>query len=411
MPREQTERNPHRTGHNWLAVARVADGLAMDVARSDASSVAKRLAAALGDDTAMADVALVPLQEQIAGSIRRPLLVLLAAVGCLVIIACANLTNLMLAHVSGRRRELAVRSALGASRGSLALPLLAETTLMSALGGVVGIALGFGGLRAVVALLPIDLPRRADVAVSWPVLFAALGLIAATGLVLGAAVSWHAVRADVVDSLKQGQRGQTGSRATGRTRNALVVMQLAVSLVLLVGAGLLGRSLATLLSQNTGFRTEQLLTIDVSVPDSPITGKPTASALHPRRVQLQSRLLERLAALPGVESVGGVNRFPLGDGYPNGSYLKALGDERIDDINQLSTLFKDRSRTGQAEFRIASGGYFRAAGIPLHPGPRVRRSRPARRAACRRCQRFDGEGCVARQGSARSVRPVREHGR
>jgi putative ABC transport system permease protein len=367
-PREQIERNPHRTGHNWLVVARLAGTLPLSAARADASSVAKRLAVAFGDDTAMADVALVPLQEQIAGSIRRPLLVLLAAVGCLVIIACANLANLMLAHVSGRRRELAVRSALGASRGALALPLLAETTLMSALGGALGIVLGFAGLRVVVSLLPLDLPRRADIGLSWPVLAAALVLIAVTGLVLGAAVAWNAVRADVAESLKQGQRGQTGSTATGRMRNVLVVTQLAVSLVLLVGAGLLGRSLAILLSQATGFRTEQVLTIDLSIADGATAGGPESAAPYPRRVQLHSQLLERLAALPGVESAGGINRFPLGDGYANGTYLKALGDERIDDIKQLSTLFEDRSRTGQAEFRIASGGYFKTMGIPLVRG-------------------------------------------
>jgi predicted permease len=367
MPREQTERNPHRTGHNWLVVARLAGALSITAARADASAVARRLADAFGTDTAMADVALVPLQEQIAGSIRRPLLVLLAAVGCLVIIACANLANLLLAHVSGRRRELAVRSALGASRGSLALPLLAETTLMSGLGGLLGLGVGVAVLRGVVAVLPIDLPRRAGIGMSWPVLAAAFALIAATGLVLGATVAWNAIRSDVVESLKQGQRGQTGSTATGRLRNALVVIQLAVSLVLLVGAGLLGRSLAMLVSQSTGFRTEQVLTIDLSVPEGPSGGSP-ASNRFTRRVQLHSQLLERLSTLPGVESAGGINRFPLGDGYPNGSYVKALGDERIDDVNQLSSLFKDRTRTGQAEFRIASGGYFRAVGIPLIRG-------------------------------------------
>ena len=362
LPREQIERNPHRTGHNWLVVARLAGAVPLDAARSDASTVARRLASALGAETAMTDVALVPLDQQIAGSTRRPLLVLLAAVGCLVVIACANLANLLLAHVTSRRRELAVRSALGAGRAALALPLLAETTLLAGAGGLLGILLGAGGVRAVVSMLPLDLPRRADITVSWPVVLAALALTAATALVLGSAVVWNAVRADVVDWLKQGQRGQTGSSATGRLRNVLVVTQLAVSLVLLVGAGLLGRSLAMLLSQQTGFRTSQVLTIDLA----------SASGRTPeilaRRVQFHERLLEQLAALPGVESVGGINRFPLGTGYANGTYLKGVGVEPLDDIAKLGPLFRDPARTGNAEFRVASGGYFTAMGIPLAKG-------------------------------------------
>ena len=359
LPREQEARNPHRTGHNWLVLGRLSAPL--DRARQDASAVARRLALALGDDTAMADVALIPLQEQIAGTARRPLLVLLAAVGCLVIIACANLANLLLARVSGRRRELAVRSALGAGRVALALPLLAETILLTAAGGAIGIATGAAGLRIVGASLPIDLPRRGGVEIAWPVVLAAVALTAVTGLALGAAVAWHAVRSDASEGLKQGTRGSSGSSGSARLRNVLVVTQLAVSLVLLVGSGLLGRSLAMLLSQSTGFRTDQVLSIDISSPG----GTPELDA---RRSQLHAQLLEQLAALPGVESAGGVSRFPLGTGYANGTFLKVASDEPLADPSQLGVLFKDRSRTGQAEFRIASGGYFRAMGIPLLRG-------------------------------------------
>jgi putative ABC transport system permease protein len=131
--------------------------------------------------------------------------------------------------------------------------------------------------------------------------------------------------------------------------------------VLLVGAGLLGRSLAMLLSQSTGFRTEEVLSIDISSPG----GTPE---LDVHRVQFHSQLLEQLAALPGVESTGGVSRFPLGTGYANGTFLKVANDEPLSDSSQLGVLFKDRSRTGQAEFRLASGGYFRAMGIPLLRG-------------------------------------------
>ena len=353
-PREQEERNPHRTGHNFMLVARLADGLTLNAARADASTVARRLKAALGSETAMVDTALVPLQEQIAGTSRGPLLMLLASVGCLVLIACANLANLMLAHVTGRRRELAVRSALGAGRAALALPLLAEIALLCGLGGVLGIALATGGLQAIVALLPIDLPRRTDIGVSWPVVGAALGLTAITGTLLGAAVAWSAVRSDVVDWLKQGQRGQTGSAGTGRLRNALVVVQLAVSLVLLVGAGLLGRSLAMLLAQQMGFRTDQVLTIDLSGPSG------RTPEILTQRVQFHQRLIEQLAALPGVESVGGVSSFPLGDGYANGTYVKGVGAEVPVALDDLGALYRDpaahRARRSTGSRRRATSG-------------------------------------------------------
>ena len=361
LPREQIERNRYRTGHNWRVAGRLAHGVALPAAQSDVSAVARRLEESLGDDTHMVDVALVPLHEQITGTVRRPLAVLLAAVSCLLVIACANLANLLVVHVSGRRRELAVRSALGAGRMSLAQPLLAETTLLSVTGGVLGIALGAAGLRTVIALEPGNLPRIAEIGVRWPVVLVCVGVTAATAVVLGLAASWSALREDITDSLKQGQRGQAGSTGATRLRNALVVAQLAVSLVLLVAAGLLGRSLAVLLSQDPGFRTEQVLTMDLTVPG----GTPEVQA---RRVQFHQALIERLSALPGVQSVGGVSRFPLGSGYANGTFIKAMGDEPMQSMEQLIALMKDPSRTGYAEFRVASPGYFRAMGIPLLEG-------------------------------------------
>jgi len=360
-PREQRERNPYRTGHNWRVVGRVAGVASLAAARTDVTSVARRLEQSLGDDTYMVDVALVPLHEQMAGPVRRSLMLLLAAVSCLIVIACANLANLLVVHVSGRRRELAVRSALGAGRASLALPLLAETMILAAVGGGLGLLLGAAGLRLVIALEPGNLPRLHEIGVRWPVVAVALGITAATAIVLGLAASWSAARSDVVDALKQGQRGQTGSGATSRLRSGLVIAQLAVSLVLLVAAGLLGRSLALLLAQDPGFRTSQVLTIDLSNPG----GTPELVA---RRVQFHERLMQRLRALPGVEAAGGVHRFPLGSGYSNGLFLKVLGGESLQNLQEMIKLAKDPARTGEAEFRVTSGSYFRAMGIPLIAG-------------------------------------------
>ncbi len=361
LPREQIERNPYRTGHNWRVVGRLADGAALAAARADVTAVARRLEQSFGDDTYMVDVALVPLQDQIAGAVRTPLLVLLAAVGCLLLIGCANLANLLVVHVSGRRRELAVRSALGAGRGSLAQPLLAEATLLTAAGGLLGIALGTIGLRTVIALEPGNLPRVSEIGVSWPVMLVSLGVTAVTALVVGVAVSWSAVRTDISDSLKQGQRGQTGSAGTARLRSTLVVAQLAVSLVLLIAAGLLGRSLAVLLAQDTGFRTAQVLTIDLTMPG----GTPELEA---RRVQFHQQLLDRLTILPGVRSAGGVSRFPLGTGYSSGTFIKVSGEEPMQSMEQIVALGKDPSRTGYAEFRVVTPDYFTTMGIPLRQG-------------------------------------------
>lgn len=360
-PREQHARNPHRTGHNWRVVGRLADGAPLAAARGDVTAVARRLEAALGEETHMADVALVRLQGQIAGPVRRPLSIMLAAVGCLTLIASANLANLLVVHVSGRRRELAVRAALGAGRLALARPVLAETMLLSVAGGLLGLALGAAGLRIVIALEPGNLPRLAEIGVSLPVLLVSLAVTGAAALLLGAAVSYGAVRSGISESLKDGGRGQAGSASMSRLRNGLVVAQLAVSVVLLVAAGLLGRSLILLLQQDPGFRTERVLTIDLSSP----SGTPELDA---RRVQFHQRLIERLEALPGVREAGGISRFPLGSGYSNGRFMKVTSADRVQTFDDVMALGKDAWRVGEAEFRVASAGYFTAMNIPLVAG-------------------------------------------
>jgi predicted permease len=362
-PREQESRNPYRTGHNWEAVGRVPAALSMGAARADATAVARQLKAQLGDETAMADVALVPLKEEMTGSVERSLLVLLVAVGCLLAIACANLANLLLVHISGKQREMAVRAALGAGRAALARPLLAEVTLLSGAGGLLGLALGALGPRVLAAVGPANLPRAGEIAISGPVMVFTAGttLVVALGLSLTAA--WRAGRKDVVDDLRQGARGQAGSRVASRLRNGLVVAELAASLMLLVGAGLLGRSLVLLLNQNPGFRTDGVVTVDLS---SSATGE--GAEAKARLAQFHERVIERLGALPGVAAAGGINRLPMGTSYANGTFVLAAGSEHLDNLDQLGKLFRDPTRTGQAEFRVASARYFDAMGIPLIRG-------------------------------------------
>lgn len=363
VPREQSPRNPYRTGHNWLVVARLAEGTTLDSARSEVSSLARRLKSELRDQTQMFDAVLVPLGEQLTGPVSRRLLVLMAAVGSLLLIACANLVNLLLVRVASRGRELAVRAALGAGRSSLAMPFVAEASILAVAGGLLGIAFAYLLLTALLALDPGNLPRASEVRLSLPVLTFALGVTLVTALVLALAAAWRALRPEIADSLRSASRGQAGGASVNRVRSMLIVGQLACSIVLLVAAGLLARSMAALMSEDPGFRTERVLTIDLSSSGRPFTPEAMAelSGFH-------ERYLQRLQALPGVEHAGGISRFPLGASYASGTFLKVRGDENWTDLSALMPLFKDTRRVGQAEFRVTSEGYFRAMDIPLKRG-------------------------------------------
>ena len=362
-PREQAARNPHRTGHNWLAVARLEDGATLEAARSEASSLARRLRTELADQTEMVDAALVPLAEQLTGPVSRRLLVLMAAVASLLLIACANLVNLLLVRVASRGRELAMRAALGAGRVSLAAPFLAESLLLALAGGALGIALAAIGLRLLLALDPGNLPRVSDVTLSLPVLMFALAVTLATAILLALASAWRALRPAIADSLRSSSRGQAGGAAVSRVRGMMIVAQLACSIVLLIGAGLLARSMAALLSQDPGFRTERVLTVELSSTAPEFTPEAMAALAG-----FHERYLERLRTLPGVEHAGGISRFPLGAGYANGGFLKVRGDEDWSSIDNFRKYAQDPARLGQAEFRVASEGYFHAMDIPLRRG-------------------------------------------
>ena len=375
-PREARSRNPFRTGHNWRVVGRLDDGVSLTAARTDASVVARRLKTRYGQDTMMSDVAVVPLQDEIVGSVRPVLLLLLASVGLLLVVACANLANVLLARVTSRRRELAVRAALGATGAEIILPLVAESLIVSACGGMLGVVIATIAVRWTTLVEGADLPHIGDIRVSWPVLIFALAVTWFTAMTLSMAAAWRERRLDVAASLKDAQRGYTASGSVGRLRNALVVAQLVVSVVLLVGAGLLGRSLVALLKQNLGFRTSGLLAIDTVSP-APRPHITTAGlkfddpSVLPRQAQLNQQIIERLAALPGVVDAGGVSQFPLGGGGSDGTFAIVPPNDRrfeVHSLADLGALNKDPASTGHAEFRVTSTGYLRAMGIPLLRG-------------------------------------------
>ncbi len=363
IPRELEDRNPHRTAHNFGLVGRLAPGVSLDQARAELRAIARRLKLQYGDQTDMADAAVVPLREQLVGQVRPALLVLLGASAVLLLIACANVVNLLIARVTARSGEYAVRVALGATRAQLARQFVAEALVLAAAGGGLGLLLAIGGVHALLAFQPGNLPRLGEIHLSWPVLLFAFGLSMLAALAIGLFTAWRAEHGNLRDALAGAQRTQTGPAASMRVRRALVIAQVAAALVVLVGAGLLGRSFLALMSVDPGFRTEGALVLDLSLPGA------SGAAAERRTIRFYDELLARLRAIPGVREVGAVNALPLGEGTAgDGTFLILSRPEVPRNLDELDQLFHDPSRTGQAEFRIASTGYFRAMHIPLLRG-------------------------------------------
>ena len=361
--RETRERNPYRTGHNWQVLARLRNGVSLQQAANDLSALSRRLKQQYGDQTWMFDAAVVPLREQLVGGSRPTLLVLLGASAFLLLIACANVVNLLVARAAVREGELAVRLALGAGRWRIAQQFLAESLVLAVLGGVLGVLLAALGVRALLALEPGDLPRVAEVGIDWRALAFALGLSVFVAALLGALSAWRGARGDIRQAMAQSQRTQAGAGASYRARGALVVAQMAMTLVLLVGAGLLARSFLQLSRIDPGYRTERALVLDITaaVPEGPGGER--------ERVRLYDEILSRLRALPGVAAAGGVNAFPLTAGNTsNGTFLIMSRLDEPFDLSQVPTLMQDPARAGDAEFRVASADYFRAMNIPVERG-------------------------------------------
>jgi predicted permease len=311
----------------------------------------------------MYDAVAVPLREQLVGKTRPTLLLLLGASAFLLLIACANVVNLLVARAAVREGELAVRLALGAGRGQIAQQFLAEALVLAIVGGVLGVVLAALGVKALLTLEPGNLPRVGEVGVDWRVLAFALGLSVLVAAVLGLLSALRGSRGDLRQAMAQAQRTQAGAGASYGVRGGLVVAQVSLTLVLLVGAGLLARSFLRLAQIDPGYRTERLLVLDISpsVPEGPGGER--------ERVRLYDEISARIAALPGVSAVGGVNAFPLTAGnHANGTFLvMSRPDEQLD-RSQVPALMRDPSRSGDAEFRVAGPGYFRAMNIPVIRG-------------------------------------------
>jgi len=364
-PADLEGENPSRTAHNYRAAGRLRDGVAVEQASRDISAIARRIHDTSSEqgDYLLKDGMVVPLQDSITGKARSPLLVLLGAVGFLLLVACANVANLLLAQVSVRERELAIRSALGAARGRLIRQFLTEALLLSLVGGGLGVLGALAGVAGLVALAPANLPRLDSVSISLPVLTFAFLLSTAIAAGLGAFTAARATSGDVRKSLVEGgNRSQAGSQGSQRLGRVIVGAQIAITLVLVVGAGLFGRSLMKVLEVNPGFRVDKVVTMDVSLP---WVDDPKAKA---GQGIFFSNLIDRLTTIPGVHKVGATSGLPMDGGLPDGMFLLMTQNEMPKTMEGLGALFQQKGRIGNADFCVATGSYFQVLGIPLIRG-------------------------------------------
>jgi predicted permease len=366
LPADLDGENPSRTSHNYNAVGRLRDGVTVEQANQDISAIARRIHDTSSEqgDYLLKDGIVVPLQDSITGKARSPLLVLLGAVGFLLLVACANVANLLLAQASVRERELAIRSALGAARGRLIRQFLTEAFLLSLGGGGLGVLGALWGVAGLVALAPANLPRLDSVSISIPVLVFAFLLSTAIAAGLGAFTAARVTSGDLREGLMEGGRGQAGSQGSQRVGRVIVVAQIAITLVLVVGAGLFGRSLMKVLEVNPGFRVDKIVTMDVSLPwvDDPKTKAGQGIFF--------SNLIERLKQIPGVRKVGATSGLPMNQdgGLPDGMFLLMAENEIPKTMDGFGALLQQKERIGIADFCVATDGYFQVLGIPLIRG-------------------------------------------
>ena len=338
-----------RRGRFASCVARMKPGVTIDQARVDMQTVSARLSQQYPDFLANWTTNVVPLRTQFTGEIRRPLLIVLGAVGFVLLIACANVANLLLARASARRKEIAVRAGLGASRWRIARQLLTESVLLSLIGGTLGVLVAWWGTKALIALSPPTLIDLQHVNVNLPVLAFTLGLTLLTGIIFGLAPALEATRFDLQDALKEGGKNVGGNARTAYLRNAFVVTQVALALVLLVGAGLLVKSLSRLQSVDPGFNPDNLLTVRVSLP----TAKYDSDK---KLIDFFQQAMTQIRSLPGVVSVGEINVAPF-TGLYSGTSVQVVGWPELPPSQAL--------KTGVS---VTDANYFQTMQIPVTRG-------------------------------------------
>jgi putative ABC transport system permease protein len=338
-----------RHGRFACAVARLKPGVTVEQAQADMDTIGARLRSQYPEFNTGWGVSVVPLRLQFTGDIRKPLFILLGAVGLVLLIACANVANLLLARATSRRKEIAVRTGLGASRWRIVRQLLTESVMLSAIGGFLGLVLAWWGTRALIAIAPPSLASLKGVSVSLPVLGFTLGVSLLTGILFGLVPALEASRFNLQSSLKEGGKNVGGSSAGYRLRNVFVVTQVALALVLLIGAGLLIKSLNKLQSVDPGFNPKGLLTMRVSLPMRKYDN-------DTKTVDFFNRSLEQIKALPGVEDAAAIDALPFTVPH-SGTSIEIEGEPKRPAGQQLTT-----------GVCVVSQDYFRTMNISLKQG-------------------------------------------
>jgi putative ABC transport system permease protein len=335
----------------YHAIGRLAPGATLQRAREDMASVAAGIARENPETNAGWGVTLVPAHEQVVGDISETLWLLFAAVVLVLLIACANIANLLLTRSARASRDFAVRAAFGAGRWVLVRRSLVESALLTALGGAAGLALAWWGIRALRPLIPPTVPRAADVGLDSSVLaFTAVATISA-GFVFGLVPAWRAMRPNVMEVLQEGSRGSTQSRASRRLSDAMVVAEVALALMLLVSAGLLIRSFVRLSQVDPGYRTSGIVATHVVLPRARY-GPPAAKR------QFMEEFVERVRRLPGVDRASAVSALPMS---PLGVQFDL--PFTIDGLEATSPAERPRAR-----YRAVMPDYFQTMGIRLEKG-------------------------------------------
>src|SRR6266566_5496827 len=343
------ERRAVRGNHNYMVIGRLKPEVSVEQAKEDLSAISARLEQQYPEDDKGWGATLLPLREQLVGDVRPALLVLLGAVAFVLLIACANVANLVLGKILERKKEIAIRAALGATRGAILRQILAETVLLSLAGGALGLLLARFGVTLIVKFLADRLPRSTEITLDAPVLAFTAFLALFAGILAGLLPVLRFTRTDVNEALKQGQSRGSSAPGGSKTRLLLVVSEVALSLVLLIGAGLMVRTLWQLSSVHPGFDPNNVLTMTVPVPANKFATAAAQSAFF-------DRVLQQVRRTPGVESAGVVDDLPLGNG---GSHQPVAIE------GQPVVPMADQP---EVDVRLISSGYLRALRVPLLSG-------------------------------------------
>ena len=340
-----------RNNHNFLAVGRLKPGVTIEQAQSEMNTISERLEQAYPAEDKGWGAVLNPLRDETVGHVRPALLMMLAAVAFVLLIACANVANLLLARTFARRKEIAIRTAMGARRARLVRQLLGESVLISLIGGALGLVAAHFGIQLLLKLFAAHLPQLGEIKLNGPVLAFTFALSVVTGILAGLLPALSMTRSDVNDALKQGLGRTDASSGSSATRSALVVVEVALSLVLLIGAGLMIRSLAKLQTIDPGFDQHNVLTMNVQV-----NKKQFADATQ--QSQFFNQVFERVHAIPGVEAVGAIDDLPLNGGSSQPVAIEGHPVVALSEQPEVSV-------------RVATPGYLQAMRVPLLQGRNI----------------------------------------